>query len=54
MHVAARWVLILTNGSAPMAQRLKGRQIAILATHGFEQSEPVSYTHLTLPTNREV
>jgi len=39
MHVAARWVLILTNGSAPMAQRLKGRQIAILATHGFEQSE---------------
>jgi len=39
MHVAARWVLILTNGSALMAQRLKGRQIAILATHGFEQSE---------------
>jgi protease I len=39
MRVAARWVPILTNGSALMAQRLKGRQIAILATHGFEQSE---------------
>ena len=32
----------------------KSKDCAILLIHGFGASTAVSYTHLTLPTNREV
>ena len=32
----------------------KGEKIAIVGTSGAGKSTSVSYTHLTLPTNREV
>ena len=35
-------------------EKLKVKRIDLLAIHGINTPEPVSYTHLTLPTNREV
>ena len=32
----------------------RGERLALLGANGCGKSTPVSYTHLTLPTNREV
>ena len=37
-----------------MEQRATGETPILLADCGLDETGPVSYTHLTLPTNREV
>ena len=52
--------LVKTGGLAdvgkalPLALKKAGEQVSIVMPYYKAIAEPVSYTHLTLPTNREV
>ena len=48
--------LTLNNDStiADLLDKLQIKRKVVVAVNGDEEKGPVSYTHLTLPTNREV
>ena len=44
---------LLKRGKLDKAEKV-GRALGLIDSVAVTQDEPVSYTHLTLPTNREV
>ena len=48
------WIRMGTTVATNALLERKGERMALVITEGFHDLLPVSYTHLTLPTNREV